>query len=411
MRDQPLGTAAFVPAIVWLGVGLSLAPVAPARSQQPRQTDRTPQGDEQLRSDVERLQNELDAAQQALAELTAETRDAAEWREATSAFHLAGYAAAGYTDRKNETGSFDFVTFNPVFHFQYRDRVLWEAEVEMEINGEGESEFNLEYSAIDFLLNDYMILSGGKFLSPLGQFRQNMHPAWVNKMPSAPPGFGHDGAVPESEIGVQLRGGVPFGEKRLNYALYVGNGPELEAEDGEIEAIATEGFTRDVDGKKVWGGRVGFLPFPQLEVGLSAAVGKTSVTKDGGADVAGDPIRDYDAFGVDAVYHWRQTELRAEYLRQKVGDAAASVAPSGDEWEAWYVQGAYKFAEGDWEAVLRYGDFGSPHAAEQQKQWAIGVDYLFSPSAMVKFGYEFNDNDVGAPVGENRWLVQVAYGY
>lgn len=375
-------------------------------------------------TDVATTEDKLEAMQQELQVLQEEVRtareaqviayaDASEWRAPASAFHLAGYAAVGYTDAEHETGVFDTANFNPIFHFQYRDRVLWEAELEFEIEEEGETEVNLEYTTIDFFLNDYLTFVGGKFLSPLGQFRQNLHPAWINKLPSAPPGFGHGGAAPLAEVGFQLRGGAPLGTGRVNYALYAGNGPELEAEDGEIHGVLTEGFARDEDSDKVWGGRIGFLPLPRLEIGLSAAIGEAAVTEDGGMEVAGEPSRDYEALGVDFVYSLRGAELRGEYIRQDIGGAPMSVAPEGGDWETWYVQGAYRFARSQWESVLRYTDFDSPIASQQQEQWTLGLNYLVLPNAIVKLAYEFNDNDndAGAENGEDRWLLQLAYGY
>ena len=56
---------------------------------------------------------------------------------------------------------------------------------EIEIDDAGETETNLEYLTIDWFINDYMALIAGKFLSPIGQFRQNLHPSWINKLPSA----------------------------------------------------------------------------------------------------------------------------------------------------------------------------------------------------------------------------------
>lgn len=364
-----------------------------------------------LEAEVDALQAELEALRQQVDSAAAQARESAEWRETTSAFHLAGYGAAGYTNVENDTGAFDTATFNPIFHFEYRDRVLWETELELEIPNGEEAELNLEYTAIDVFLNDYLILQAGKFLSPLGQFSQNLHPAWINKLPSAPPGFGHDGAVVDAEVGVQLRGGAPLGAGRVNYALYAGNGPELEVEDGEIHGVLTGGFTRDQDGSKVWGGRVGFLPVAHFEIGLSAATGKTSVTVDDGAAIGADPVRNYDVVGLDIAYHRINAELRGEYIRQRVGDAPASVAPTGGDWEAWYVQGSRRLGRGPWEAVLRYGNFDSPRASQRQKQWAAGINYLISSNAIAKLAYEVNDNEVGAPIVENRWLLQVSYGY
>ncbi len=362
-----------------------------------------------LEEELATLRQEFEVAKRDAAAANAE---AAEWRSPTSVVHLAGYAAVGYTDAENETGSFDVANFNPIFHYQYGDRVLWEAELEFEIEEDGETEVGLEYTTIDLFLNDYMTFVGGKFLSPLGQFRQNLHPAWINKLPAAPPGFGHDGAAPLADIGFQLRGGVPVGNpSALNYAVYVANGPELEGEDGEVEAIEAEGFTRDVDGEKVWGGRIGYRPIPNFEVGVSAAVGKAAVTVNDGEEVEDDPERDYDAFGIDAAFAWNGLELRGEYIQQDVDDSMASIAPEGGKWEAWYAQAAYQFAQARWEGVLRYTDFDSPHASQQQEQIALGLNYLIAPSALVKLAYEFNDGLSGTPNDADRWLVQLAYGY
>jgi len=189
---------------------------------------------------------------------------AKEWKSAKSVTHLAGYASADWVNPENENSAF-VANFNPVFHFQYDDKILWESELEFKIAEDGETVIGLEYSAIDVLLNDNFILIAGKFLSPLGNFRQNGHPSWINKLPSAPSGFGHDGAAPAAEVGVQLRGGMNFGEQsKFTYAGYVGNGPQVVAAGGEIHAIESEGFVNDPDGEKVFGGRVSILPFPKL---------------------------------------------------------------------------------------------------------------------------------------------------
>jgi len=182
-------------------------------------------------------------------------KSANEWKNPQAVTHLAGYASVDYISPDNQNGAF-VANFNPMFHFQYADKILWEAELEFKVEEDGSTEIGLEYSTIDLFLNDNMIFVAGKFLSPLGNFRQNTHPSWINKLPSAPAGFGHDGAAPASEVGMQLRGGLNFGQQsKITYAGYVGNGPEIVAEDGEIHGIETEGFAGNADGEFVFGGR------------------------------------------------------------------------------------------------------------------------------------------------------------
>lgn len=330
-----------------------------------------------------------------------------EWENANSVVHLAGYGAVGYTDTENGDGTFDLATFNPIFHYQYKDLFLLEAELEIEVSDDGETETALEYGAIDWFLNDYAVLKAGKFLSPIGQFRQNLHPAWINKFASAPPGFGHDGAAPVSDLGVQVRGGVPVGDSmRVNYALYAGNGPTVELDGDEIHGIEAEGSTGNDDGELVFGGRVGFLPMPTVEIGLSAARG------DVGPEGEETLLRDYDVYGAD--FWWRPArgwDVRGEYVKTEVGANAASAAPDNAEWETWYVQGAYRFLETNWEGVVRYGDFDSPHADDAQEQWGLGVNYWFAPNVVAKLGYEFNDGLSGESADDDRLLVQFAYGF
>jgi len=339
------------------------------------------------------------------------TRIASQWQNTTSAFHLSGYGAASYVNRENGNDEFSGVNFNPIFHFQYRDSILWESELELDIEDDGEIELNLEYSTIDWFINDYTALLAGKFQSPLGQFRQNLHPAWINKLPSAPPGFGHDGAAPEAEVGVQVRGGSPLSRAmHANYAFYVGNGPELEAEEGEIHGIVSEGFTRDVD-DPILGGRLGFLPVTNLEIGFSGALGKATVTENDGAEIEDDPSRDYEAIGADLHYRWRDIEARGELIRQKIDDAPGSLAEDGGRWRAWYLQLAYRLGRSPWEGIARYTDFDSPIPEQRQEQWMLGLDYLIAPNAIVKLGYEFNDGLEEAETDDDRWLLELAYGY
>lgn len=340
--------------------------------------------------------------------------EATEWKDVLSHAHLAGYGAVTYTSTRQPgvNDAFTGVRFNPIFHYEFHEKVLLESELELEAKSDGETETKLEYLAVDLFLHDNLMLIAGKFLSPLGQFRQNLHPLWINKLASEPPGFGHEGAAPEAEVGLELRGGWPMGEARGNYAVYLANGPELKAEGGEIEEVMTEGFTRDADNKKVLGARVGILPIPKLELGVSAAAGKTSVTLDGTTPVSGEPTRDYEVLGADASYSVGGFKFLAEYVKTKVGEAAASIAPDGGTWQAWYAQLSYQIPQTKWEGVLRYTDFDSPHTSQDQKQTAVGINYLFAPHAVAKLTYESNDGKVaGTAADADRVLVQLAYGF
>ena len=388
---------------------------------------------ENLTKQLQEVREALDIAQQQQARQQQETKseivalkkdviEADEWKSPNSLIHMAGYADVGYSNGDNDDGSFNLGSFSPIFHFQYRDIVMLESELEFGVSPEGETEVELEYMAIDYFINDYMTLVGGKFLSPIGQFRQNLHPSWINKLPTAPPGFGHDGAAPVSDLGFQLRGGFPLGQVRSTYAFYVSNGPELnsvfEDDEFELEGIRAEAFGSDRDGEKVFGGRISLLPISGLEVGVSAATGKASVTglEDEAtgeiSELAGETARDYDVLGADFSYAWKGLGIRGEYVRSEIGETATGLtASAGSEWSSWYSQAAWRFPSTNFEAVLRYADFDSPHASHDQQQWAVGLNYLITNSFIAKGAYEFNDGLLGSPADADLLLLQFAYGF
>lgn len=378
------------------------------------------------------LQKQLDDLQNQVTALNTEVQQAAEWKSPNTLVHLAGYADVGFEKREGDDGSFVVGTFSPIFHYQYRDIVMMEAELEFKVGDDGETEIALEYMALDWFINDYAVLVTGKFLSPIGQFRQNLHPSWINKLASAPPGFGHDGAAPVSDLGIMLRGGFPLGNIRANYAVYTSNGPELNAEaedDGsggiegyELDGVAAEGFGLDRDGKKSYGGRIGILPISSLEIGFSAANGKATVTNVEGIETAlppgtvgpitGENARDYTVYGADFVWFSGNISLRGEYVQTKVGATSAGVtAGSSATWQTWYTQAAYRLPNSKWEGVFRYTDYDSPNPSVDQKQMALGANYLIANNFIAKLTYEFNDGQNGANSDADRTLLQLAYGF
>ena len=159
---------------------------------------------EELKEQVELLQKQLSQVQNVLKEYEKQSEDnsnevkelkkeisentnvanlqndiaaASEWRDPNTLIHMSGYADIGYS---SEGDNFNIGTFAPIFHYQYRDLVMLEAELELEVDSAGETELALEYLTIDLFLGDYVTFVGGKFLSPIGQFRQNLHPSWIN---------------------------------------------------------------------------------------------------------------------------------------------------------------------------------------------------------------------------------------
>lgn len=327
--------------------------------------------------------------------------------DTNSLAHVSGYGVVGYTDRRSSSKSFSMVGFSPIFHYQYKDLLLFQAELETAIQPDGSTSVALEYASANLFVNDNLSLFGGKFLTPVGYFIQNLHPAWINKFPSKPPGFGVEGgAAPESDVGIGARGGFAFGgAARANYAFYVGNGPRLALNPtgNEIEGVEAEGATSSAGGRKFFGGRVGVLPVPGLELGLSGGTSRVALAEEG--------KRSYSVAGADIAFKRGALDWRAEYIQQRVGNLASSVAPEGGTWKTWYTQMAYRIPATPWEPVIRFGDFKTPHADQRLRQWGLGLNYWLTANAVAKVAYELNRGEPGTPNDANRLLVQFGFGF
>jgi len=355
--------------------------------------------------------DEIEALWQTVEQLQQQVAEAEEWKSPNTLIHMAGYADINFASVESQTGasSNDFTTgsFAPIFHYQVMDKVMMGAELAFTVNSAGETDVEMEYFSIDYFMNDYATLVMGKFLSPLGQFRQNGHPSWINKLPSAPQGFGHAGAAPIADIGMQVRGGFKMGSSvNANYAAYVGNGVAAEANGaGEVEEPHTPGFNADVDGSKNVGGRFGiYLPSNKLDLGLSWATGRA-----GEFDAVGptfDNKRDWDFIGADFTWHIGGFDLRGEYVDQEYGARADGSGPKAT-FDAYYVQAAYRFPSSKWEIVARSSRYNKP--GDTLDRYSAGVNYLFTSSVIAKLAYEGNDNNAGT--ANDKMLVQMAYGF
>jgi len=357
-----------------------------------------------------------------------------------NAWHLAGYADVGieFTDGE-ESDTFTSGKFNPAFHFQYKDLVLFESEFEVSTSNTGETDIEVEYSQLDFLLHDNAVLVAGKFLSPVGQFQERLHPSWINRSVNAPAGFGHGGIQPISEVGLMLRGGIPVGERLFTYSVAVGNGPR--AGHGGVEV---EGFGRDDNGNKAVSGRLAFLPFDDLEIGGSFLTAKVAPEVEEDGDGHGEePIVDdhdepvevfedlrqgsYDLWGFDTAYTGGNWDIRAEYLKADLKNFGEADDDHGEpealSWKAWYAQAAYRLSDISdspfiqrLEPVVRYGEFkvAGDHELEEEtneKRFNVGLNYWFSPSVVVKGGLEFRNYIAEEREDDTRLQFQLSYGF
>jgi hypothetical protein len=198
------------------------------------------------------------------------------YKPGQSRFLLRGYADATFFANKEEA-SFGNARLVPVFIYKQSDKLLFEGELEFEIE-DGEVNVVLEYANMYYQLGRNATVRMGKILVPFGIFFDRLHPSWINRLPTLPMGYGHDGIIPTSDLGVELRSGVYLGNMKANYSIYVLNGPTINNGEEEAEEVGMLVNKASVDNNnnKAVGGRFGLFPFKDqsLELGFSAQSGK-----------------------------------------------------------------------------------------------------------------------------------------
>lgn len=342
-------------------------------------------------------------------------------------FLLVGYGFGQYHwDRDSSSNSFS-AGFNPIFLFRPTDWVLFDAELEVKLPEDAETEVNLEFAQANILLTDYATLVAGKSLLPFGEFVERLHPPWINKLVTHPLPFregDEGGLLPFAAIGAQLRGGVPLGYgsgATVDYTVYIANSPHFTSNS----ALSGQ-FTfnnNDVNHGKAYGARLGVQPLPieqgwgRLRLGVSTFDGKWNGDDD--TATTGLPPTNGDlwftSWGLDTVYQRGPAEIRGEYVFTR-----RSMPSNGpDKREGWYVQAAYKLAEigvpylERTEVVGRYSGQNQREATEDlvphPRQISLGVDYWFTPSIVWKLEY---DRDIPRDAPNNDEIqTQIAVGF
>jgi hypothetical protein len=341
----------------------------------------------------------------------------------TSRFHLAGFGDATFTDRNGSVSNFS-VTFNPIFLWELSPKLLFEGRLEIEPSGSG-TNLQLEYAQLTYLLNDYIAFGAGEFLTPSNVFVERFEAQWINKLPDRPLAV-YDGILPERSFGLQVRGGIPLGPLRANYAFYVSNGPNLNVFDAaRAGTLEFNNFSDNNDDKAV-GGRIGFLPLPGVEVGYGFEIAKPGTQGSSFAHVRSflqsvdlNITRNSDLLkgriDLHAQYAWSEVD-HAVY--DPTGDLGFGPLAFESKRDGGYAQIAYRptMVPVDFlrnlELILRWDHLGrapSGLGAPQEERWTLGLDYWLAPNTALKLAYEWA-NPHGEP-NTNALFFQAVTGF
>lgn len=335
-------------------------------------------------------------------------------------FMIRGYGHTGLnslSDGDEKESSYVGSAFAPIFLFKHSDKLMFEAELEFGLEN-NELEIGLEYADVMYVLNKNMTVRAGKFLLPFGTFMERLHPAWINRLPTRPLGFGHDGIAPASGIGVELRGAFDLGGPTLNYSVYSTNGPRLNDGNEEPEEAGLLMFQNFEDNNlsKAIGGRLGLLPFADssTEIGFSAYSTTGTGEEDSEYEDVGAFLYALDfAFVKQIPAISGFVDIKAQYNSSNVDTATfIETHEDGDEEEysfdnqsnSFYTQLSYRptMADSDFmkklEFVGRYSNFNAPEGAEWEEkstQYAFGLNYWLTWRSLIKISYQTTETEGG----------------
>ncbi len=339
-----------------------------------------------------------------------------------SPLSIHGTFTTTFTKFQNQNGNFSIDEFSPYFLLHLNERFQLEAELIFSPSG-----VELSQAQADFFVNDWLTVTGGRFLVPVGFFNERIHPSWINKLPDFPLMFRQVSLADFKTNGIQFRGAHYLGcwPVKMEYALFLSNGLELNNQMPALSDVANlQSFStfNQLADTLAYGGRLGFwLPEQGLMFGISGMVN--------GAYTPGPAGDNFDLWQADAGYHKGNWDIRFEYaqLRQE----ATSFIGNNINRTGLYAQVAYRPYDAceylrNLEVVFRYGytNFSGidPTGLDlttfatlvdvpvKRNQYTVGINYYFYPSLVLKLAYEFND-ERDFPLHDNVFMAQLGWGF
>ncbi len=372
-----------------------------------------------------------------LIEIKAQTQGSMSPQPGNSRFLLRGYSDATFMSNDEET-TFGNARFVPLFLYKQSDKLFFEGELEFGFE-DGEVEIALEYANFFYTLAPNVNFRAGKILVPFGIFFDRLHPSWINRLPTNPLGYGHDGILPTSDLGAEIRGASYLGGMKFNYSVYVTNGPRIEDGEEEAEEVGMIVHEPDEDNNnnKAIGGRIGLFPLrdQSLELGFSAQSAKL-----GNRD---SELEDVSAFlyAFDWTYVRKVSflsgviDLKGQVNFINIDDQTYTVEEDtvtetysfDNQSSSSFFQLGYRPTFGNQfvknlELVGRYSTLNTPEEApweSESTQLTLGLNYWIDWRTAIKFAYQMDsvsgghgeDGEEPEELDVNTFYIQWTLGF
>ena len=333
--------------------------------------------------------------------------------------YIAGDAAFGFTSAQHSPSSFD-AGVAPLVLWKLSDHLLIEAAADIGVStddtGASSTSFDLTIANASFMIHPAIIVGAGLFVVPFGVYHNHYDPPWINKLPDDPLVFGDSAIAPGSEVGAFLVGAHAIGPTKINYAMYVTNGPQVSTSADSAGSLNFDDYT-DLNSNKAIGGRLGFLPLPEMEFGYSIM----------SADVQPSDFRSVHALLQAVDFSYKKPldciagtlDFRTEWVWSHVQSGESShgfgLLNYQNNRNGGYIQLAYRPTMvsnkiiRNLEAVVRWDRLDVPTQAPGggfEERWTIGLDYWVMPNAVFKVAYQFDNKQVG----ESADALMVQFG-
>ena len=321
--------------------------------------------------------------------------------------------------------------FSAIFLYQLSEKLFVESEIEIE-TGDGAADIGLEHANLVWMMCKNLAFHAGRFVPHFGAYRGKLGEGFMNRFPTDPVGFGDGGIGTMEAVGFGFQGGLALGVSKMNYDLWLSNGPELLTDAENAGQFEYEAYN-DNNKNKAIGGRIGFLPFSNssLEVGLSyetAAKTQDQYSLDKNIGVR--------AMAIDLNFYHKINPLKStlriigEYKKQDVDkydypiadDTTGAVISFDNTASTYYAMASIRPSGSDnkvlrnLELAFRYSQYTTPNNAPWAyydkdgknvplSQTAIALNYWFKWNCVAKLCYQMQD---GEP---NQFYIQLYYGF
>ena len=326
---------------------------------------------------------------------------------------LSGYMDFHFNKESHRDGVIDFHRFVLLLSHSFSPRIRFVGELELEhafVEGlEEAGEIELEQAYVDFLLAREFNLRAGMLLAPIGIINERHEPPVYHGVERP---FVDTVIIPSTwfEAGTGIHGELRHGFRYRAYAMAPLNSLAFSADEG-IRGGRQKGSRANVR-NVAYTGRLEYLGVRGLVLGASGWRGKSTFSLPRLATAVA--IRE-----VDGRYRRERLELRAQYARVGISDAAnlndavgrlTGVSPNvAESLQGFYGEVSYRLwaraSPRDLVGFVRYENFDTQHRMPvgflplkefDRDAWVFGATYYPDPDVAVKVDYVRERNQSGS---------------